>query len=204
MPLIVPPGFAQAVYSHTWTGDSEPMVITLGHDVSLWGGSFQDAADFLHRMYGDWMVANLADVITFTHVSLYVGQDGGGSLPYDSTGDPVVGTADGTALPSNCAYLVRKRTDAAGRRGRGRMYIPGCGEGQVDNLGNVDAAHRLVIQADLDGWMTGLTGGGVDGEPTPPYLFHRSEGAGVEPPPTPITLFQIEEKIATQRQRLRP
>ena len=206
MPLIIPPGFAQAVYVFEWTGDSEEMVITMGHDVSDAAGDYQQAADVLYgNLASSGLVTALADVVGFIGVNLYVGQDGGPTLVYESFPGTTQGTADGTALPSNTAYLIRKRTGAAGRRGRGRVYVPGCGEGQVDNLGMVDATHLGVLQDAADTWWGYCNvDPEVPGLPLlPMVILHRSEGAGVEPAPTPITSLQVDNMVATQRQRLR-
>jgi hypothetical protein len=35
-------------------------------------------------------------------------------------------------------------------------------------------------------------------------VLHRTEGIGDEPPPTPVLSFLVENKVATQRKRMRP
>lgn len=202
MSLIIPPGFAQGVLNFTWTGDGEPMVSTIGLDVSDAGGDGQSVAEALHVAFGTTLADRLSDPVTFTHATVYMGQDGGGTIPFDSTGDPVPGTADGASLPSNCAYLLRKRTGLGGRRGRGRMYLPGVGEDEADNLGNLPGAWLTTMQDRADDFMAALLDDTV-GPAIPPVVLHRSEGIGAEPVPTPITVFQMDGKIATQRQRLR-
>lgn len=205
MALIIPVGFGQAVYSLTLAGDSEPMVTTLGHDLSAAGSNYEDAANDLHTLFGIYIMGRTITDYTLESVTLYVGQDGGPPAIYESTEAPIVGGATQQALPQNCAWLIRKRTGAAGRRGRGRMYIPGPHELQVSNTGVLSTLYRGDLQTEVNGWhaelLTGLTGGVG---PLPPVVLHRSEGIGTEPPPTPVTAFEVDEKIATQRRRLRP
>lgn len=204
MALIIPPGFLQAVYEMQLTGDSEPMVITMGHEIdSASGANGEDAADdlfgsFNFEVFYDFM----ASVYTLTGVTVYVGNDGPPSV-FTSTVAPSTAVGGGTCVPPNTAYLIRKRTDLAGKRGRGRFYLPGVREDQVDNVGNVLPATQTVLNTALESWHDYLTGG-TGARLYPPVVLHRSEGIGVEPPPTPITTFVTDGKVATQRRRLRP
>lgn len=203
MPLIIPPGFGQAVYELRLTGDSEPMVVTMGHDLGFWAGDFQGAADRLHVDFGANVMPALTNDYTFTGVTLYVGQDPPPPLVVTSTQADVAGAGSAAGLPQNCAMLWRKRTDLAGRRGRGRIYLPGLEEGLVNEAGIITSVALASFQAQADAWYEDLTTTGPGFEPNPPVVLHRSEGAGVEPAPTPITLFEVDELIATQRGRLR-
>jgi hypothetical protein len=204
MALIIPVGYAQAVYELQLTGDNELMVTTMGHDLTgVTGGAYEDAANDLHGAWATEMMGLVSNQYTFIGVTLYVGQDGGPPAIYESTAPSQAGGDTAATLPQNCAYLLRKRTSAAGRRGRGRMYIPGVSEPEVDALGVIDGTWLTTIQASADGWLAQLGVGGVTG-PLPPVILHREEGIGVEPPPTPVTVLEFAERIATQRQRLRP
>jgi hypothetical protein len=83
------------------------------------------------------------------------------------------------------------------------MYIPGVREGDVDELGNVLSSSLTLWQDQFDGWYEYLTAG-VAARLYPPVVLHRSEGIGTEPPPTPVTVYQVDDRVATQRRRLRP
>lgn len=204
MSLIIPPGFLQAVYTFQLLDDTEPIVTTLGHEIdTASGASGAQAADDLFVGFATHIMPELNNRYILTGVDAYVGQDGPGPLVYTSTEAPENGGATAAPLPQNCAYLIRKRTDLAGRRGRGRMYIPGCREDQVDPTGLVASGMVTALQTAFDNFYEYLTAA-VGGRYYPPVVLHRSEGAGVEPPPTPITTFTAENRIATQRRRLRP
>jgi hypothetical protein len=203
MALIIPPGFAQASYVMSLDGDSEPIVVTCGHELdSASGANVDDIADDLFGAFATTVLPEVANVYTLEYVAAYVGQDAADSLVVISGVPAVQGGSAALPLPQNCALLVRKRTDLAGRRGRGRLYLPGLPENQVDGAGNVADAHRAGMQALFDDWYDALTVA-VGARYYPPVVLHRSEGAGIEPAPTPITTFVVEGKIATQRRRLR-
>ncbi len=203
MPLIIPPGFGQAVYEISLTNDDEIMVVTMGHNLSAWGGSFQDAAEDLFAAFKANMAPQLGNDYFAEGVTLYVGQDGGPPLVFQSTGARQAGSSSMNTLPQNSAYLIRKRTGAAGRRGRGRIYLPGVPEAAVSNTGVLVASQITAVQAAATGWFSELTAP-TFGLASPPVVLHRSEGIGVEPPPTVITSFSVAAQIATQRRRLRP
>lgn len=204
MSLIIPVGFGQAVYQLRLTGDNEPMVVTMGHDLAeVVGGDYQTIVDRLHTSFGLEMMPRVASNYTFEATFLYVGQDGGPPAVFESTEDPVTGGMAGNPLPQNSAMLFRKRTSAAGRRGRGRLYLPGIQEQDVSALGVIDGAVVTALQARADAWMDWLTGVEVGSVAYPPVILHRTEGIGVEPPPTPVTALVIDPVIATQRRRLR-
>lgn len=205
MPLIIPVGYGQAVYEFSLEDDAEPIVTTMGHDLSaVSGGAYGDAVDGLMDAFGAFVMARIPNVYDLVAVTLYVGQDGGPPAIYESTGTPITGGISSAPLPQNCCQLVRKRTSAAGRRGRGRMYLPPPAEGQVDPQGTISSADVAITQAAVDDWLAEL-GTPTLGQPAmPPVILHRSEGAGVEPPPTPVTALTVDGRIATQRRRLRP
>lgn len=203
MALIIPPGFGQAVYELALTGDSEQMVVTCGHDLSFWAGDFQSAVNRLHTDFGANIMPMLINDYSLTGVTLYVGSDPPPYAVYTSTNATVTGPGSAEGLPQNCALLIRKRTDLAGKRGRGRLYLPGIEEGLVTSAGVVSPAAVASFQTQVDAWYTDLTTTGGGFEPNPPVVLHRSEGIGAEPAPTPITVFVVDGVIATQRQRLR-
>lgn len=204
MALIIPVGFAHAVYEFSLTGDPEPIVTTMGHDLSaVSGGDYTDAANDLMFAFAVAWAARLSNVYTLTGVSLYVGQDGGPPAVYESTDAAVPMTQSGPALPQNCAFLMRKRTSRAGRRGRGRCYIPGVNEESVGHTGIISPSSLTNYQASADMWYDELVNPGAGAVAMPPVILHRSEGISTPGTPTPILSFLLDDQIATQRQRMR-
>jgi hypothetical protein len=200
--LIIPPGFAQVVFRHDFTGDEEEMVCTIGFDVSANSGTQEAIVTSVSGLWSTWIMGFASNQLVHTYATGYFGQDGGPPAVVDGDDEDTAGGDASETLPPNSAYLVRKRTDLAGRRGRGRFYIPCPDETQVDRNGFIAGAWITAIQANLDDMHAAYAS--VPGGAVVPVVLHRSEGAGIEPVPTPIESFQLDGRIATQRRRMRP
>lgn len=204
MSLIIPTGFVQAVYQFEMSPDPEVMVITCGHEVdSASGATYANSADDLFNAFATHMMPELSTALELVAVTTYGGNDASTPVVTESTETPVSGGNSAATVPNNTAFLVRKRTDLAGRRGRGRMYIPGVYESVVNHVGELSELSYDAWQLVLADWYEALTSA-VGARYYPPVVLHRSEGAGVEPPPTPVTSFQMDRYVATQRRRMRP
>lgn len=107
----------------------------------------------------------------------------------------VTGTGTGTPLTTNTAVLLKKITARGGRKGRGRMFIPGIGvsEIDVDEVGIIASGDVSALQGVWGGFFDDLSA-----SPTLPVLLHSDGG-----PPDSITSVQIQPIVATQRRRLR-
>lgn len=195
MPLLIPPGFGQIIYRFSLTDDPEEMIVTLGVDVAFGAGTPQAKVDEKADAF----------VTGFTAAGLYVGwsflgcilrtdNTGGSSAIFEAPRN-LAGTAVGETPPQNCTVLVRKNTAAAGRRNRGRMYLPpfGLAEGDVSKSGMITPALVVDIQAQVEA--------GFPGDDF--VVLHDSVGVTPAPAPTPITGFVVDNRIATQRRRLR-
>lgn len=101
------------------------------------------------------------------------------------------------ALPPNVSVLVRKFTAVGGRKGRGRMFFPAFVEGQVTEGGVIAPAEMTPLQTRFAAFRTGMRTAGI-----PPFLLHSGTG-GFADLPNEITGFTVENKVATQRRRLR-
>jgi hypothetical protein len=203
MALIIPPGYLHAVYQLTCTGDAEVMVTTCGHELdTASGANNDDAPDDLMTAFGDTIMTQVSADYTLIGVTCYIGNDGP-VIVAESSGASVPGGTSQNAAPPNVAVLMRKRTDLAGRRGRGRFYVPGV-------LNDVYASNGLLTTGEQTSWQSAANSFYADLTTSvgnrfyPPVVLHRSEGEGEEPPPTPVTVFTIEQRLATQRGRLRP
>lgn len=204
MTLLIPIGFCQAVYTLSLSIDAEDMVTTCGHDLAAFSGGtdYTAVANLLQERFATNWASATDNGYQLERTTIYVGNDGP-TIVAESTLAATTGTVTGTASPPNCAYLIRKRTDLAGRRGRGRMYLPGVVGSNLLEDGSITSGWLTSLQTKASAWYDDLVTPS-SGAATPPVVLHRSEGAGEEPPPTPITQFSVDPKIATQRRRLRP
>jgi hypothetical protein len=198
--IIIPPGFAQASFVHTSNEGTEPFVCTLGLSVSEYGGDYVEAANVAFDHWASEIVSIMDSDLTFTRVSLLIGADGpSGSV--DSTEAPVVGGRSAAGLPWSLSAIATKRTADLGRRGRGRMFIPGVvSPSEVGQSGNIDNTRRATILSALEDFYDLLV---TDAEqiPIPPYLLH-SPGPG-STAPTPISGFGLAPLVGWVRKRIR-
>lgn len=114
-------------------------------------------------------------------------------ITYEETGSRPGGGGEGAA--PQCAFLVRKLTALGGRKGRGRSYLPGVSEASLDDnglyVGQV-ASDPTVL---TDFWPDLLTYLNLG----PAVLLHDDPLDD----PNEITAFVLDQKVATQRNRLR-
>lgn len=200
MPVIIPVDYVQCNLVFGLNGDSEPMVCTFGLHLADEASATPALAD---AIMNEWAIAWSSGInldYSIDEVVLYGFNGLGPSEVTVSTLAPIQMTGTQTPLPQNCAILVRKRTDLAGRRGRGRMYVPGLSEAAVSPTGVIESEWLAGLQTRADNFLEALqlTVGIND-----MVILHRSEGAGTEPAPTPVLSLVVDERIATQRQRLR-
>lgn len=116
-----------------------------------------DAVDLVH--VSTWK-ANLGSQISYLNTQVYDARESDGAIVVsnDHTGP---GTAATETLPLNVAVCVTLRTAGRGRSSRGRKYITGTTEGNLENgvwkstwsaaaLGYVNAIHGAIGDA---GWQ---------------------------------------------------
>lgn len=196
MSARIPPGYAEAWLRFNTASDPENMYCALGLQLA----SGQTGTQTLTNSIDSTATAALDNITSSEHTlgpgHVIYGQDGG-DLRIDSTNSPVTGAAGTNALTVNTAVLVRKLTASGGRRGRGRMYLPGAPESVFSTAGNMTTGTQATHQTALDNLMTTLIAlAGVDGL----CLFHDTAPFT----PTPITSLEVQLKAATQRRRMRP
>lgn len=199
MPLIVPPGFGLAAFVFTSTSGTPPIVTTLGVDLGDVGGAFVEAADLLHAAYAVNIGPETDNSLTLDHVNLQVGDDGpGGSV--DSAVGPSAMTRSGTGPPVSMSVIVRKITNDLGRRGRGRMFLPGLlTTTNVDENGIVASGRRTEIITAVGAFLSDISDVGATPGPCPPVLLHSSAPAD----PTPVVNIAVSAQVGWIRGRIR-
>lgn len=196
MSARIPPGWAEVWIGFTLGTDPEQMYSAIGVNLAAGEGATLVNANLLL----DTGNASLRPAVTDDYLigagHVIFGQDGG-DIRIDGSTTPAAGTNTGTSLPQNCAMLVRKLTSTGGRRGRGRMFIPGINNDDVNTNGDLASAYRTLAQTALDDFMSDLVGLAIVDELV---LFHDSEPFT----PSVITSLEVQPTLATQRRRMRP
>lgn len=199
--MFIPTGFANFVCTYNFEGDPEPMITGLGIDVSDWGGVDSDGVDaLLATWFGDVLDGNEGDTVTVGPATMQVGQDVGPPVTIQGA-DSFTGTESAFPLWPNTSTLIRKVTSLGGRHGRGRMFLPGQSiRSAISPAGLIDPGFLTDFNANLATFFGHLVAGtGLPGA-SPPVLLHSED----TPSPTPITALVAQQKLATQRRRLRP
>lgn len=201
MATIIPVDYCQANVVISLNSDDEPMICTFGVHAVDETNINSDLADDLMTEFGAAFAGLVAEGYFLEQVVLYGFNGLGPSEVHISTLARIPFTREVSPLPNNCAYLIRKRTDAAGRRGRGRFYLPGVAEANVSPTGVLDGVLLPEANTAAAAFLTGVQ---ALTSVQDMVVLHRSEGLGTEPAPTPVTSLVADTRIATQRRRLRP
>lgn len=116
----------------------------------------------------------------------------------DSTAEAGTHAAD-TYSPPQCATIVSKLSLFAGRRYRGRFYLPGVPDGYAGEDGVINPTWVSTVQTAVDALKTALL---ADAAVLVLVLFHTP---GVDPTPDATVLdhFTVRTVMGTQRPRLR-
>lgn len=194
MSLVIPPGFGNAAFVFTSATGTAPFVTTIGVDMSAHVGDFVDAANNIKTAYSTYLGPVTDNDLTLDHVTLAIGQDGpGGSVDSDTVG--VQMGSSGTFGPVAVGVLVRKVTNELGRRGRGRMFLPGTNlESGTEVDGTLTSGYRTTMNTAMEDFHESLEGFNL-----PPVLFHSAAPTD----PAPITNLVCADLVGVIRGRIR-
>lgn len=190
--MIIPPGYANLTISGTTSGSERPWAISHGYAVEAFGGS--DITDLATNVGNSDWVDNAAQDLVVVEVDLAIGTSDPSAPIHFTAG---VDASGGSGAPSgpNTAWLVRKVTNLGGRKGRGRTYFPGVTEASVGDGGQVNEGDGS-LRASLEGFWNGITSG--VGSLTDLVLLHTTSIT-----PTSVESWVMDNRLATQRRRLR-
>lgn len=138
----------------------------------------------------NWL-APLSNTIDVASILIKLGPDATG--PSAEFASSLGGGTAGNVSPPNVAVLVHKHTAVGGRRGRGRMYLPGVIETVVGDDGTLDNTFRTGIETDLNDFLAAL-----DASSIPMHVLHGDSST-----PNEVQSLGVSLKAATQRRRLR-
>lgn len=183
-------------YGHiviTFGGASLPTgaAITFGVDAS----TTQDPNVVSNAIIAEWaasgIMSNVGGTVSTETIKVKLGPDATG--PFQEEAMVTSGGAAGSVTQPNTAILVHKRSNFGGPKNRGRWFIPGVVDEDVETDGTLDAARRTSMQTAVDAFLNGVQVAGYN-----PVILH----SGLETPTTIVTMA-VDGTVATQRRRLR-
>jgi hypothetical protein len=192
--MPIPAGFARAVLHGTQGTD----VFETGVWVTNAPADQAAAQTLANALWNLWLasaVTGLVNVIppdcSYTGLRLYCYPAGGPKAQFiaEAVANPAPGNS-GSVMPYQVAMCVTLLTGAAGRRARGRMFIPASG-------GSLDAAHMFIheqvneVGTAIAGWLTGMQAGA-----SKPVVLSTTDGSS-----RPIVATDCDNKPDIQRRR---
>lgn len=192
--MIIPDGFAQINAIHT--GDAAPTgaqwTLAVGLD-SFSGGPADLAQTFETWILDSTLYSNVSSLVVMTAVLVKYGPNATGPSHLEPANEPGTG---GTGSAPNVSFLTHKTTSLGGRAGRGRAFIPGVPEGDVNSNGLLTSGTATAVSLALASIIASANSDGCI-----PVVLHN-EGSPITLP-TAITSWDCDAKAATQRRRLR-
>lgn len=202
MTIIIPDGFALITYTwqsilfdsggaattHGTTTNGLPLPAVAGN----WAAAMQE--EILPLMTPDVTLVSVTAVTDDLSAEITVGEAGGSS--------------ETTMNAPNVAVLVKEVTASRGRRGRGRMFLPGLAfDSQVTSSGLMASGYVDSLQAAIDSFrLSAQTPDGMEmvvlQRTTPTVNPPENPTPPLSPPPE-VTDLQVQSKVASQRRRLR-
>lgn len=202
MAVYIPVGAGIFAYRFRLVSDPEEMVVTMGFDASVGytGGGNALANDLSSSWLTAFPATEMSNEYTFVGTTVRWGLSSGFLTVFENLRN-VVGTFTGSPVPNNSAFLVTKRTAEAGRRGKGRWFLPpfAASETNVDARGVLAASTVTNTQTRLNTLLTSIT------SHCNPVILHNIP---TDPPlfidPTLVTSLVLSAQLATRRSRMRP
>lgn len=188
---MIPAGFGEIAVAHTGGGIVGEAIWTIGFDNNAGDTAAEIAetvATALDTLNYDAMIST---AVTVTEVRVKLGPDDTGPSATHTLN--LAGNIGGQAAPPNLAVLVHKNTPLGGRKGRGRLFVPGLAEAELDQDGLITSGTQSSFQSFFNSFGGGLALGSL-----PLMLLHTDATS-----PTAIETLSVDVKLATQRRRLR-
>lgn len=135
--MEIPLGYAQVNFVFSGLSCPTGAECTLGVDVTGFAGSATDAADAVNAAW-DTSNINTLQVVTCELAETRVKFGPTATGPTGINTDAISGADGSPGVSPNTAFLIHKVTAFGGRAGRGRLYLPGMDETQVNDSGDID------------------------------------------------------------------
>lgn len=192
--MEIPTGFGQVNWVFTGSGIPTGAEVTCGITTSDWTGTPTEAAE---ELYGHWqsdIMGILLSTLVLAECRVKFGPTATG--PTGVFGGSAGGGVGSPGIQPATALLVSKTTSFGGRAGRGRMFVPGMSEADVQEDGDVDPSFLSAAQGSFDALHADMVASDLE-----PRLLHSATSPLSTP--TLIDAFIVQGKVATQRRRLR-
>jgi len=192
--MYIPLGYAQV--NLMWTGTAVPLGAQTTFAVkSPSGATPADVFEQVNTSIEDAaLTASLSNEVGITSILVKLGPNSIGAS--GEFGTSHTGEVGAQTVPPQVALLARKFTQAGGKSGSGRWFLPGLIESAVSGAG-------IISQTFMGDYFTQhlefLTSLSVSEFPM--YLLHGGEGGLLGP--LEVTSLVPQQKVATQRRRLR-
>ena len=186
--------YGQANFRFTGVAAPTGAEVTLGMDLSASLHTTQALADSMRSHWVLNVLPRQSASITLAEVLVKVGPNATGPSAIATSG-ATGGAVAGTEVP-NTSVLVTKTTEFGGRRGRGRMFIPGAPESTFNTSGDQTPASVVLWQANMDAFYAACELDGIE-------LVVLQSALPIVGDPKRITRLVVESRAATQRRRLR-
>lgn len=198
MTMVLPNGYGFYRIKFGLSGSSHVSMITLGVkndselDATSVGNGCRAAFFSTSRPFA---LANIATGWSYLGDETNIMIDGVETFDVHTVSN--AGTKTAAAVPINAAVLVTKATGVAGRRNKGRFFVPPFYflEADVDMAGVIGATPLAAYQTLWNSAFTDLQ----DVAGLPAYILHSVS----EVAPTRVTAFNVAGLMATQRRRMR-
>jgi len=192
--MLIPEEYGQVNWKFGGTGLPTGAECTMGFFHGEIAGTPQDAAIALYDIWQDRMIPLQCDELSLLSCLVKFGpNDTGNQFEQVAT---TAGAATGEFSTPATAVLVTKQTIIGGRKGRGRMYVPGLPEADLLPGG-------VIPGPTVDAWNAALSDLLDDMEAA--GLFPRLLHGVYDPQPDPYNILAMtaSNKAATQRRRQR-
>lgn len=192
--MLIPEGFAQVNWIFGGSAAPTGAEVTLGISINTWVDPLQDLAQALHGFWEDSVLPLQCSEIALQSTRVKAGPNDTGQMVEYS--EPLGGGSSAEAVSPQVSVLVSKQTVVGGRRGRGRMFVPGTPETDIGSNGTLSVGAIGFLQAAFDELHQAL-----DTNNTAAFLLHTETPS--QPAPYFIESFAVQVRVATQRKRMR-
>jgi hypothetical protein len=192
--MIIPVGYAQVNFRFTSPDLPFGAEFTIG---TKWPDGIIPV-DGAGHWSGAWGACGIMDLLdndlTMAGVRVKLGPNATG--PSAEIATSFTGNGGSQGATPNVALLIRKETSLGGHAGRGRFFVPGLPLTSFTNDGHVVSAARASMQDAMDEFYDQTAA-----DDWVPVVLHNP-GSPITTP-TPITRYGVDDRVATQRRRLR-